>query len=94
MLNRSGIPIVRDFSKNKTYAIVICFEKFYKLRQIERCGTLMDLPWVKNDLINARITVENLGIPSENVFEFVDKPLSDDIVIGDSTWFSLKEFVF
>ena len=46
---------------------------------------------MKNDLMTARITVENLGIPPENVYEFVDKPLSDKIQLGDKTWSDLKE---
>ena len=41
--------------------------------------------------MTARITIENLGIPPENVYEFVDKLLSDKIQLGDKTWYELKE---
>ena len=52
------------------YAIIYANEHYDKLRSFEPGMT--DLKWTKNDLINARPTVEMFGIPKENVFELVD----------------------
>ena len=52
------------------YAIIYANEHYDKLRSLE--PGMIDLKWTKNDLINARPTVEMLGIPRENVFELVD----------------------
>ena len=52
------------------YAIIYANEHYDKLRSFEPGMT--DLKWTKNDLINARPTVEMLGIPRENVYELVD----------------------
>ena len=52
------------------YAIIFANEFYDKLRTVE--PGLQDLKWTKNDLINARPTIEMLGIPRENVYELVD----------------------
>lgn len=52
------------------YAIIYANEYYDKLRSFE--PGMADLKWTKNDLINARPTVEMFGIPKENVFELVD----------------------
>ena len=52
------------------YAIIYANEYYDKLRSLE--PDMGDLKWTKNDLINARPTVEMFGIPRQNVFELVD----------------------
>ena len=60
--------VIRSFTTK--YAIIYANEFYDKLRSLE--PSMDDLQWTKNDLINARPTVEMFGIPSENVFELVD----------------------
>ena len=60
--------VIRDFTVK--YAIIYANEHYDKLRSLE--PGMSDLKWTKNDLINARPTVEMFGIPRENVFELVD----------------------
>ena len=38
---------------------------------------MIDLPWVKNDLQNARSTVQMMGIQPENIVELIDKTYDD-----------------
>ena len=42
---------------HKKFAIIICNEFYEKLRENSEAQSMIDLPWVKNDLLNARSTV-------------------------------------
>ena len=61
-----GIP--RDF--HAKYALIYANQFFEKLREID--PQMGDLKWTKNDLMNARPTVDMLGVPRKNVYELID----------------------
>ena len=63
-----GDGVIRNFAAK--YAIIYANEYYDQLRTLER--SMSDLKWTKNDLINARPTVEMFGIPRENVYELID----------------------
>ena len=81
-----NLPLTRDFHPANSFAIVLCYENYGQLRSIEEAPNYGDLPWVRNDLINARTTIDNFGIPSDNIFEFTERVLTDETKVADKSW--------
>ena len=68
-----GEEAVRDYDAK--YALLYINEKYEELKKLE--SGMGNLPWTKNDLVNARATVSMLDIPQDNIFEFIDSEFED-----------------
>ena len=60
--------VQRDYDAK--YALIYTNDKYDELRKLD--PTMSDLPWTKNDLLNARATVSMMDIPQDNIYEFID----------------------